>query len=91
MADNNIGGLPIMEEDILVGIITESDLFKIFIELFGAREKGIRLTLLMPEKHGELACRFPALSPMREEISSLSVICWERMPPTATEYSKSVT
>lgn len=55
MADNNIGGLPVLSQDHLTGIITESDLFKIFIELFGARQKGIRATILIPEKKGELA------------------------------------
>lgn len=62
MADNNIGGLPILEDNILVGIITESDLFRVFIELFGAREKGLRLTLLMPEKQGELAAISSAIA-----------------------------
>jgi len=55
MADNSISGLPVMRGNVLVGIITETDLFKLFIELFGARHKGIRLTLLLPEKKGELA------------------------------------
>lgn len=55
LADNDIGGLPIVDKGILVGIITESDLFRVFIELFGAREKGLRATILMPEKRGELA------------------------------------
>lgn len=55
LADNSIGGLPIVDKGILVGIITESDLFHIFIELFGAREKGLRATILMPEQRGELA------------------------------------
>ena len=55
MSDNNIGGLPIVREGHLCGIITESDLFKIFIELFGARRAGIRATILIPEKRGELA------------------------------------
>ena len=70
MADNNIGGLPVMEEDILVGIITESDLFKIFIELFGARETGIRLTLLMPDSHGELAAVSSAIANAGGDIVS---------------------
>ena len=39
----------------LVGIITETDLFKIFIELLGAREPGVRVTTLVPEQPGELA------------------------------------
>jgi acetoin utilization protein AcuB len=55
MADHEVGGLPVVRGDKLVGIITESDLFKLFIELFGARQKGLRLTLLVPEQKGELA------------------------------------
>ena len=55
MTDNNICGLPVMRDDLIVGIITESDLFKIFTELFGARTKGIRATLLVPERKGEIA------------------------------------
>ncbi len=55
MSDNNIGGLPILRDNHICGIITESDLFKIFIELFGARRSGIRATILIPEKRGELA------------------------------------
>jgi acetoin utilization protein AcuB len=55
MADNKIGGLPVMENGNLVGIITETDVFKVFLELLGAREKGLRLTLEMPEQKGEMA------------------------------------
>ncbi len=55
MADNQISGLPVVRGEVLIGIITQTDLFKLFIELFGARHKGLRLTLLLPEKKGELA------------------------------------
>lgn len=55
MAENNISGLPVLRGDLLVGIITESDLFRIFTELFGARRIGVRVTVLLPEKRGELA------------------------------------
>ncbi len=55
MADNKIGGLPVMRDGTLVGIITESDLFHVFLELFEAREKGIRLTVLAPYFKGSLA------------------------------------
>ena len=48
MADNKIGGLPILRDDRVVGIITETDLFRIFLEMMGARERGIRLTVLVP-------------------------------------------
>jgi acetoin utilization protein AcuB len=38
-----------------VGIITETDLFKIFLELMGAREPGVRVTAMIPEQRGQLA------------------------------------
>ncbi len=55
MADNKIGGLPVLENHTVIGIITETDLFKIFLELLGAREAGIRITALIPDMPGELA------------------------------------
>ena len=55
MADNKIGGLPVVREGKVVGIITETDLFKLFLELLGARESGTRLTALVPDVPGELA------------------------------------
>jgi acetoin utilization protein AcuB len=55
MVDNNIGGLPVMRGDTLVGMITESDLFKTFLELLGARQWGLRVTIKIEEGHGVLA------------------------------------
>jgi acetoin utilization protein AcuB len=55
MADSKIGGLPVMRSGKLVGMITETDLFKIFLELMGAREKAMRVTILVEDKPGQLA------------------------------------
>jgi acetoin utilization protein AcuB len=55
MADNRIGGLPVVRNGEVVGIVTETDLFKIFLELLGAREAGIRLAALVANRPGELA------------------------------------
>ncbi|MBI1855362.1 MAG: CBS domain-containing protein, partial [Chloroflexi bacterium] len=55
MADNKIGGLPVVRAGKVVGIITETDLFKILLELMGAREKGVRVTALIQNKPGTLA------------------------------------
>ncbi len=55
MADNKIGGLPVVKGSRVVGIITETDLFKMFLELMGAREKGVRVTALIEDKPGTLA------------------------------------
>lgn len=62
MADNKIGGLPVMREDHIVGIITETDLFKIFLELMGARDLGVRVTALIHEEPGQLAKLTQAIS-----------------------------
>ncbi len=72
MADNNISGLPVLRGEVLIGIITESDLFKLFIELFGARHVGVRLTVLMPEKKGELAALAGAVAKAGGNIVSLA-------------------
>ena len=55
MLDHKIGSLPVLRDDMLVGIITESDIFRTFMELFAAREKGLRITLECPNRAGELA------------------------------------
>ncbi len=55
MADNKISGLPVMRGDELVGIITESHLFNVLLELFGARQHGVRMTVTTPEIKGTVA------------------------------------
>lgn len=55
MVDNQIGSLPVMRNGLIVGIITESDIFRVFLEIFGAREKGIRVSLLAPYVRGSMA------------------------------------
>jgi acetoin utilization protein AcuB len=55
MADNKIGGLPVIKANRVVGMITETDLFKIFLELMGARTKGIRVTAVAEDRPGQLA------------------------------------
>ncbi len=55
MADNKIGGLPVLEGGQLCGIITETDVFKILLELLGARAPGLRVTVAVHEGKGVLA------------------------------------
>ncbi len=62
MADNKVGGLPVMRAGEVVGMITETNLFKIFLELMGAREAGVRVTALIPEQVGQLARLTKAVS-----------------------------
>ena len=71
MVDNGVGALPVMRGGALIGIITETDLFKTFIELFAAREQGVRLTLLVPEQKGELAVIATAINELGGNIITL--------------------
>jgi acetoin utilization protein AcuB len=77
MADRGIGGLPIVRGKAVVGIITESDLFRIFIELFGARQKGIRATMTMSNEKGTLAKITAAVSGAGGNIIALGTYLGE--------------
>jgi len=55
MADKKIGGLPVVNNGKVVGMITETNLFKIFLEFMGARQKALRVTATIPDKQGALA------------------------------------
>ncbi|MDR2247759.1 MAG: CBS and ACT domain-containing protein [Treponema sp.] len=55
MADKHIGCLPVMKGSLLIGIITDTDLFHVFINAFGARKGGVRIVVSMPDRPGEIA------------------------------------
>lgn len=55
MVENGISCLPVMRDGDLVGIITETDIFKAFQEILGSGENVLRITLRMPDVPGELA------------------------------------
>jgi acetoin utilization protein AcuB len=57
MADNKIGGLPVMSSSgsgRVAGIITETDLFKVFLEFMGARQKATRVTAVISDNPSQL-------------------------------------
>ncbi|MBN1249652.1 MAG: CBS domain-containing protein [Anaerolineae bacterium] len=55
MVDNAVGALPVMRGDELVGIITETDIFKVLLEMMGARDEGIRMSLSVEDTPGILS------------------------------------
>ncbi|HUW13255.1 MAG TPA: CBS and ACT domain-containing protein, partial [Anaerolineae bacterium] len=55
MADQKIGCMPVMRDGELVGIITDNDLFATMVDLLGARRGGVRVTVLQPDRPGEIA------------------------------------
>ena len=77
MADNRIGGLPVMRGDKLVGIITETDLFRTFMEMLGGREEGVRISMFVPNEAGVLAKITGKIADMGINITALSTIAGE--------------
>ena len=55
MRNNKVGALPVMKGKMLVGIITESDIFDTFLDMMGIRGPGRRLQLTLPDVAGSLA------------------------------------
>jgi len=55
MRDNRIGALPVLENNKLVGIITETNIFDAFIDLLGFREAGTRIAVEVDDTPGILA------------------------------------
>ncbi len=70
MVDQDLSCLPVVEEGKLVGIVSKSDMFKILLELFGARHFGIRLSFLVDDKPGTIAAVSRAISDAGYDIIS---------------------
>jgi acetoin utilization protein AcuB len=52
--DHRIGGLPVVDDGRLVGILTESDVFRVFVQIMGLLEPSSRLSVLLPDSPGAL-------------------------------------
>jgi acetoin utilization protein AcuB len=52
--EHAIGCLPVVSDDRLVGILTESDLFAVLLRLLGGDEPSSRITLVLPDVPGAL-------------------------------------
>jgi acetoin utilization protein AcuB len=59
MVDQDLSCLPVLEDGKLVGIVSKSDMFKILLELFGARHFGVRVSFLVTDHPGTIAKDFP--------------------------------
>lgn len=55
MRDHQIGGVPVVENDQLVGIITETNIFDALIDIMGLRQEGTRIHLNVDDRPGVLA------------------------------------
>jgi len=61
----------------VIGIITETDIFKAVLEMLGAREKGIRLAALVPNLPGKLAELTKVIFDLSGNIIALEIFLGE--------------
>ena len=70
--DNKIGSLPVLDGNKLVGIITETDILELFVDVVGLNVKGTRFTMLLEDEPGNL---FGVLKVFKDRnINVISVI-----------------
>jgi acetoin utilization protein AcuB len=54
LAERKISCLPVVEDDnVVIGILSETDLLSAFQEMLGLPAKGVRVTVRMPDRFGE--------------------------------------
>lgn len=80
MIDYDLSCLPVIEDDKLVGIVSKSDMFKVLYELFGANEKGTRVTFVLNPRKGEVAKFSSAISAKGLDIISIGTFSDDSIP-----------
>lgn len=73
MVENKISGLPVMRGSELVGIFTETDVFNVLLELFGAWTSGVRVMARIPRGQGVLAKLTNAITSAGGQIDALGL------------------
>ena len=72
MVEKRIGGLPVTDmTGAVIGVITETDIFKTFVEMLGGGEHGLRLLLEVPYGGGKLAKLSKAIHDLGGNITSV--------------------
>jgi acetoin utilization protein AcuB len=79
MIDHRIGCLPVVEDDKLVGIISDTDIFRIFAEGLGAGHPSLRISVTIPEEVGSLAKVTSCIADIGGNIHSMGLF-WGDKP-----------
>lgn len=79
MVDHRIGCLPVVENDELVGIISDTDIFRAFVEGLGGGHPSLRITVMVPEEVGSLARVTASVAALGGNIYSLGMF-WGKDP-----------
>lgn len=78
MIDHRIGCLPVVEDHKLIGIISDTDIFRAFVEGLGGGHPSLRITVVVPEEVGSLARVASRVATLGGNIYSLGIFWGER-------------
>jgi len=84
MVERKIGSLPVVEDGKLVGIITETDIFKQFVDILGGRADALRLTVMVRDVPGQMA---KVLSAIAAAGGNLRSVVLHNPTPTGFVYA----
>jgi len=74
MVTHKIGSLPVVADGRLVGIITETDIFRQFVEILGGQSAAVRVTVVVPDVPGSLARVASAVADLRGNVRSAIIL-----------------
>lgn len=82
MRERKISGVPVLQDDELVGIITESDVFGALLSVLGVTQQGARLTLGLKNEPGALLPVLQVFKKLGVNVLSLTTCdeCRHRLP-----------
>ncbi len=72
MSDHKIGCLPILEDEKLYGIFTETDALNHLVDVFGLKQKGTRLTVALEDKPGAMHAALEVFK--RYDVNVISIV-----------------
>jgi len=70
---NDVGCLPVVKDGKLTGIITDTDIYKTFVEITGGGQTGSRIEARMPDQKGQLAPFIEAFTKADSYIVSVAI------------------
>ena len=76
MLENNIGGMPVVDEgNKVIGMVTDSDIFKVLVRITGVMEGGVQIGVRLPNKPGGMVPVLDYLKDNGARLMSLLTSC----------------
>jgi acetoin utilization protein AcuB len=75
MLEHGLNCLPVVHNDALIGLITDTDLFRVLVEALGGEYEGVRITIHVPNGPGVIAEIARAIADVGGNITGLG--SWE--------------